>query len=157
MLKMDDLQVRIVQLEPMRLAAVLGFGIEPEGLAWNKMNTFVKANGFHKDGILHRYFGFNNPNPAPGSPAYGYEVWVTLDEDFIPSGEVKIIDFPGGMYAVTGCKGVESIFPTWQKLALWRENSSYSMANHQWLEEHIGPLESSPEELVLDLFLPVRK
>jgi DNA gyrase inhibitor GyrI len=152
---MSEMDVRIVRLEPVRVAAVLGFGASPEGLAWDKMNAWLKATRLLEDGQAHRFFGFNNPSPSAGSPNYGYEVWVTVDEHVQPEGEMTVKDFPGGLYAVTRCQGVDNISPTWQRFARWREESRYHMASHQWLEEHIGELEGGPEKLVLDLYLPI--
>jgi len=152
---MSEIDVRIVRLEPMRVAAVLGFGASPEGLAWDKMLAWLKETQLLEDGQPHRFFGFNNPSPSAGSPNYGYEVWVTVDEHVQAGGEVSLKDFQGGLYAVTHCKAVENIYPTWQKLARWGAESRYHMASHQWLEEHFGMLEVAPEELVLDLYLPI--
>ncbi|NNK92581.1 MAG: MerR family transcriptional regulator, partial [Acidimicrobiia bacterium] len=72
---MTEGDVRIVELEAMRVAAALGFGPEPESEAWGKLMTWARATN-HLDGT-QRYFGFNNPNPMPGSPNYGYEQWMT--------------------------------------------------------------------------------
>jgi AraC family transcriptional regulator len=152
---MSEMDVRIVRLEPMRVAAVLGFGESPENLAWDKMTTWLNATRLLDDGQSHRFFGFNNPSPSAGSPNYGYEVWVNVDETVQVEGEVTVKNFPGGLYAVTRCKGVETIFPTWQQLARWGEESRYHGANHQWLEEHISTLDGPLEELLLDLYLPI--
>ena len=152
---MSEMDVRIVRLEPIRVAAVLGFGASPEGLAWDKMTAWLKTSHLLEDGRTHRFFGFNNPSPSAGSPNYGYEVWVTVDAPVQPEGEMAVKDFPGGLYAVTRCKGVDNIFPTWQQFVRWREESRYHMASHQWLEEHFGALELPPEEFELDLYLPI--
>ena len=152
---MSEMEVRIVRLEPMQVAAVLGFGASPESLAWDKMSAWLKAAHLLEDGQPHRFFGFNNPSPSAGSPNYGYEIWATVGETIQPEGELTAKDFPGGLYAVTRCKGVESIFPTWQQFVRWREESPYHSANHQWLEEHFGALEGPLEELELDLYLPI--
>ena len=152
---MSEMQVRIVRLEPTRVAAVLGFGASPEALAWDKMSAWLKATHLLEDGQPHRFFGFNNPSPSAGSPNYGYEVWATVDETIQAEEEISVKDFPGGLYAVTRCKGVENIFPTWQQFVRWREESRYQGANYQWLEEHFGALGGPLEELVLDLYLPI--
>ena len=152
---MSEMDVRIVHLEPVRVAAVLGFGASPESLAWDKMSAWLKATRLLEDGQPHRFFGFNNPSPSAGSPNYGYEVWATVGEQVRPEGEITVKDFPGGLYAVTRCKGVETIYPTWQRFVRWREESRYHSANHQWLEEHFGALEGPPEDLLLDLYLPI--
>ena len=42
---MSDLDVKIIKLEPMRLASAHGFGKSPEGLAAGRMNAFLKKKG----------------------------------------------------------------------------------------------------------------
>ena len=153
----QKIDVRVVRLEPMRVACVNGYGDGPESIAFNKMRAYVKAAGLDTDGKQHRFFGYNNPNPSAGSPNYGYDVWVTVDPDAQPEEGVRMIDFPGGLYAVTSIRPVtgEEIPGAWQKLALWRENSRYRGSKHQWLEEHIGDIEKSFPDLTLDLYLPM--
>ena len=96
---MSDLDVRIVKLPPMRVACVNGFGEGPEGMAFDKMRAWAEAH--HLLGKPYRLFGYNNPDPSPGSPNYGYDVWITVDESVQADGDARIIDFPGGLYAVT--------------------------------------------------------
>src|SRR5512146_2425040 len=98
----------------------------------------MKKKGLDKDYDQRRFFGYNNPNPAPGSPNYGYDTWVTVDESIQPEEGVQIINFPGGRYAVTHVDNVESIEPTWKLLVGWMERSRYRHGRHQWLEEHLG-------------------
>ncbi len=153
---MSTIDVRIVRLEPQRVAVSYGFGSGPEPIAWEKMIAFVKAKGLDKDGRQHHYLGFNNPDPTPASPNYGYEQWVTVDPDVQPEGEIKIKEFAGGLYAVTRCQ-LKNIFQTWQQLAAWHEQSQYKPGHHQWLEEALQPPLDEPisEEMELDLYLPI--
>jgi DNA gyrase inhibitor GyrI len=153
--KMSELQVRIVELEPMRVASFYGFGPSPEDIAWGKLVTWAKPRGFLGDPQSHRIFGFNNPNPSPGSPNYGYEFWIVVGPDVEPEGDIAIKEFGGGMYAVAQSRGLEEIGPVWKSLVLWREDSKYGCGSHQWLEEHVGADEQSPEEITLDLHLPI--
>lgn len=153
---MSDLDVRIVKLEPQRVAMSYGFGSGPENIAWEKMIAFVKAKGLDKDGQAHRFFGFNNPNPSPGSPNYGYEQWITVGPIIEAEGDIKIKTFGGGLYAVTRCK-LSSITDAWMQLSAWREQSPYRNASHQWLEEAISdplarPIDGDSE---FDLYLPI--
>lgn len=155
---MDDLNVKIVNLPPMRVACVNGFGEGPEGMAFDKMKAWAEAHSLLEK--PHRLFGYNNPDPSPGSPNYGYDVWITVDETVQADGDARIIEFPGGLYAVTciEVKDPGSDIPgTWQKLVKWMESSKYRHGRHQWLEEHIGPLgEMGGEQpFTLDLFLPI--
>ena len=154
---MADLEVRIVRLPPLRVASVHGFGTEPETLAWKKLVDWAEPKGL-MDLTKHRVFGFNNPDPSPGSPNYGYEFWITVGPEVQASGEATIKDFPGGMYAVTRCEVKDpwqDIPGTWKKLMVWHEGSTYKMGRHQWLEEHLSSSDTSPQELTLDLYLPI--
>ena len=153
----EKLEVKIVRLEALRVACVNGFGSGPEEIAFNKIRAYIKEKGLDRDGLNHRYFGYNNPNPSAASPNYGYDVWVTVDESIQSEGEVRVFTFPGGLYAVSRIRPVtgEEIFPAWQKLVAWREMSKYRPAMHQWLEEHVGDINLSFPDLVLDLFMPI--
>ena len=153
---MSELDVKIVKLEPMRVICFNGFGEGPEGVALDKLFAWARAHG--KNG---RVFGYNNPNPAAGSPNYGYDAWMVVDENVQAEGDARMIDFPGGLYAVARCvvtKPWEDIPGTWKKLVHWREGSRYREASHQWLEEHIAPQgEAGGENFTLDLFLPIKE
>jgi DNA gyrase inhibitor GyrI len=150
---MSDLNVKIVKLEPLRVASVQGFGQGPEKQAWEKMGAFLEQQGLMTDLKTHRFFGFNNPEPTPASPNYGYEQWVTIGPDVLPQGDVRIKSFAGGLYAVTHCQ-LLVITDTWKKLIIWREGSGYKPASHQWLEECLTPF-ASDEEMELDIYLPI--
>lgn len=154
---MSELDVRIVKLEPMRVASALGFGTEPENQAWEAILDFAKAKGLNPESKQHRFFGFNNPNPSPGSENYGYEQWMTVGLDVEAEEPVKIKDVPGGLYAVTRFKGLENIGKTWQQLVHWFEDSVYKKPPNydRCLEELLSPPGSSQGEWVFDLYLPI--
>ena len=152
---MSKLDVRIVSLPAMRVACFNGYGEGPEGIALGK------ALGWATPGETRRFFGYNNPNPAPGSPNYGYDVWVTADDGVEIPAEARKINFPGGLYAVVECKVEkpwEDIPGTWQALSQWRENSKYQHATHQWLEEHVDPANAQGgDHFTLNLYLPIKE
>ena len=156
---MNELNVRIVKLEPMRVASAYGFGPSPEMVAWQNLVNWAKPKGFMDDPETHRIFGFNNPDPSSGSPNYGYEFWMEVGADVAQGGgtegEIRVQDFAGGLYAVTGCVGVATITATWRKLVEWVAESGYGNGRHQWLEQHLSPDGKSPEALQLDLFIPI--
>ncbi len=153
---MSELEVRIVELEPMRVAYALGFGPSPEPIAWDNILAYGKAKGLLEDLNQLRFFGFNNPNPSPGSPNYGYEQWMTVGDEFEAEGEVKIKEFSGGLYAVTRFKDLNKIGNVWKALVVWQEDSKYKHGNHQWLEEQRSPPDTpSFEDMVFDLYLPI--
>jgi len=155
---MKENEVRIITLEPMRLATFLGFGTEPEHQAFNAMLTWAKEHGLYGEGQTPRLFGFNNPDPSPGSPNYGYEVWLQVDDTVEIDSEAKEHRFSGGLYAVLRCDvkdPYQDIGATWKRLVNWREASQYQQAHHQWMEEHISPVNLDSPEFVLDLYLPI--
>jgi AraC family transcriptional regulator len=154
----DELRVRIVELPPLRVASAHAYGSSPEHSAWEKLIAWANPKGLLEDPQAHRIFGFNNPDPSPGSPNYGYEFWIVVGPEVVPEGEIKIVDFAGGRYAVARCEtrgDMEKIGETWQRLVVWREKSAHGPAYHQWLEEHLGYTDEADEELILDLHMPI--
>jgi effector-binding domain-containing protein len=151
---MEDLNVRIVTLEPMRMVSSYGFGKEPEDIAWKKMKAFIERNNMDESTIKST-FGFNNPDPSAGSPNYGYEIWLPVDHSIDPDEDLRIVDFSGGLYAVTTFKGLHKIGDVWHGLVKWMEGSKYKFAYHQCLEELTSGPELPPEEFVFNLYLPI--
>ncbi len=155
---MEGMEVRIVKLEPMRVAYATAFGAEPEMMAWNVLRGWAKEKGLLARPQEPRCFGFNNPDPTPGSPNYGYEVWMEVAQDQAVEPPVQVKQVEGGVYAVTRAVGVAAIYDTWQKLVAWVETSPYTPVwNRQCLEEHIRVFDVPLEELTLDLYMPVRE
>jgi DNA gyrase inhibitor GyrI len=156
---MSELEVRIVKLEPIRVASFHAFSATPEHDAIRKLIAWAQPKGMLNGTARQRIFGFNNPDPSPGSPNYGYEFWITVGPDVQPGEGLTIKEFPGGLYAVTRCEvkdPYKDIPGTWERLATWCEDSKYHMARHQWLEEHLAPYPIAvTEEFTLDLYLPI--
>ena len=152
---MSDLEVRIVTLEPMRVASSYGFGASPEGLAFEKIEAFAAANNLLQEGKLTHTYGFNHPDPSPGSPNYGYEVWLPVNDEVAAQDDIEIKMVPGGLYAVTRLIGLQHIGDLWKQLARWRESSKYKCGNHQWLEHLLSPADVPFEEYIFDLYLPI--
>jgi DNA gyrase inhibitor GyrI len=150
---MSELDVRIVTMDPMRVASAYGFGDSPEEQAWDKILAFAQAKGLDREEA--RFFGFNNPDPSPGSPNYGYEQWITIGPDVEAEGDIRIVDFAGGLYASTRLRGLSNIGQAWKQLVQWFEDSPYRKGPHQWLEELLTPPESPQEEWEFILYLPI--
>ena len=157
---MDKTEVRIVQLARTRVASAQAFGPSPEGEAWDKLCRWAEPRGILGDRKRWRVFGFNNPDPSPGSPNYGYEFWITIDGEMTGDGDVRIKEFGGGMYAVARCDvqgNAATVIPAaWQNLIRWRETSPYRMGSHQWLEEHLTGPDPAGAQWQMDLYMPIR-
>ena len=155
---MSELDVKIVEMPPMRVACAHGFGESPEPLAWEKILAFASAKGI--DIEKARFFGFNNPNPSAGSPNYGYEQWMTVGPEVEAEGDIDIKEIPGRRYAMTNFKGLENITRVWHELILWFEDSPYrtNKKPEHWfecLEELLTSPDVTPEEYVFNLYLPI--
>lgn len=152
---MSEIDVRIVDMGPMRVASVLGFGESPEPQSSQKMLAFMESKGLRFSDV--RWFGFNNPDPTPGSPNYGYETWITVGPEIEAEGEVVIKEIPTRRYAVTGFVGLENIGRVWQELVLWFEDSPYKKPPHwhECLENLLVHPDTPYDEYAFDLYLPI--
>ena len=137
---MSTQTMQIVKLPALRVASAWAFGPQPEPQAWQVLEEWAQKRGLLHEGA--RIFGFNNPNPAPGSPNYGYEFWLEIGADVTPGADdkVRVADFAGGLYAmievdVTGDLNV-TIPAAWRTLDSQVAESAYHAGTHQWLEQH---------------------
>jgi DNA gyrase inhibitor GyrI len=122
----------------MRVASARAFGPSPELDAWQKLEAWARPRGLFEPDVA-RIYGFNNPSPSAGSPNYGYEFWITVGPEVEPEGEIRIVEFSGGLYAVAPLAvedPARDIPPAWQRLNAWVHANGYREAPHQWLEEH---------------------
>lgn len=155
---MTDLNVRIVSLEPMTIAAFRAFGESPESAALEQLRAWAEPKGLLEAPDLHPVFGFNNPSPSPGKTEYGYEFWIALEPDQVQESGIQVKEFPGGLYAVTRCKfvGESSVPETWRALWEWVQSSEY-----RWRETHelekVTDLTAPQDEIELDLYLPIER
>ena len=163
---MGQLDVRIVDLPPVRVAVAHGSGEHPEGQAWRAIMAFAKSHGLVAELKSHRFFGFNNPEPSPDSPGYGYDQCMTIQTSPTAEDQVKIIDLSGGRYAVTRCRGAGNLGTVWKQLAAWQQRNHYDAGPCQCLEEVLNPeafvtTEGGPspddawDKVLFDLYLPL--
>jgi DNA gyrase inhibitor GyrI len=154
---MSELVVRIEALPPMRVISAYGFGAQPEDIAAEKMEAFLRKKGLLEAyGSTIPHYGFNNPSPSSGSPNYGYEIWVVVPPEVAPEDDLREVQFAGGLYAVTRFEGLDHIGQVWGELVAWRENSPYRHGHHQWLEHLLNPLESDTDKYIFELYLPIK-
>jgi len=148
------LEVKIVELEPMRVASFRAISESPEHEAAIMLASWVQGKRIMDDLETHPRFGFNNPSPTKGNKEYGYEFWIKVGDDFEEEGTV-IKDIPGGRYAVTLSESLSIIGERWKQLVQWVNENGYELRDAQWLEKtHI--IGASEEELVLDLYLAIK-
>lgn len=149
----DD--IRIIELKPLKVAYYRAQSATPENEAWNVMNQWVENLGLEELATT-RFFGFNNPNPTPGQPEYGYEVWVTIPDNVKVPEPVKTKDFKGGLYGVTCCQ-LYNIGEKWKRLVEWVKESEYDFGDSQCLEETISPDKNVNENTQFDLYCSIKR
>jgi DNA gyrase inhibitor GyrI len=152
---MNNNKVQICKLGAMRVASSHGFGASPEEQAHKKLLKYVQGRKLQVGPGGLRWFGFNNPDPTPASPNYGYEYWVEVGADVSGEGEIEIKEVPGGTYAVLHCESLAVIGERWQQLVQWVEASPYQIAPGHCLEEHLAAIDAPLEDYRFDLYLPV--
>ena len=154
---MVQLKVDIVDLPAMRVASALGFGKEPEMQAAEMIQSFAKKACIDQRGKGNETYGFNNPNPSPGSENYGYEIWLPVDPSVEAIEPIQIKQFPGGRYATTRFTGLSNIGRVWKELVAWVEDSPYAFGPNccQCLEKALSPFEPNVEKWIFELYLAV--
>jgi DNA gyrase inhibitor GyrI len=143
--------VRIVRLEPMNVAAVRAVGETPEIDAWRKLRSWAEPQGLLE---RHPVFGFSNPGPAPDRDDYGYEYWLPVDRPVPSDTGVELKHFDGGLYAVTTTR-LTDVSGSWNDLWDWARQHGYQCRRTHELEEIRNPL-SMDAGLEVDLYLPIQ-
>ncbi len=149
------MEVRIVRLEPMRVACVNAFGATPEADAWKVLLGWAKGKGLLAEGRSYRLFGHDS-TPTGEKGLHSYNAWITIgpDTQCLPGEHVQVKEFASGLYAVTRCY-LADIVDTWTKLREWVLNSPYKTGHHQWLEEHLTLPQAPWQDVLLDLYYPL--
>lgn len=163
---MSDLEVRIVRLEPMRVVSFHTISKSPEVDAWEIMSKWAKPKGLLDDPENHPLFGFNNPNPSKGKKEYGYEYWIKVNPLFETEDDIEVIDYKGGLFAVTKCDlraelkseffKNEGYLESWRKLCNWIKSSKYDFGNSPCFEHHLDP-RINPDQWIFDLYYPIKE
>lgn len=150
-----ELDVKIVTLEPMRVASFRAVSESPEHEAAEMLLGWATGKGYLNDLENHPVYGFNNPNPSKERKEYGYEFWIKVDEEYKEEG-INLKDVAGGRYAVTTCRDLGEIGELWMKLDSWVQENGYEYRKEAECLEKTHNLGASDDQLVLDLYAPIR-
>ena len=168
--KLTDRDVRIVYLPPSDVATYQFEGDEPEAHVGEVIDTFVREANLTNIKPDVRHFGFNAPTPDDGATHHGYEMWVTIPDDFdVPAPLVKK-RFEGGLYAAHMIPF--GAFEEWGWLMEWAMSNNKYEYRGDWnpanqfgcLEEHLNyanrvhlPDSGGITGLQLDLLVPIKE
>ena len=154
--------VRIVLLPPCTVASYQFAGDDPEETVGEVMDMFIRSSKLYEIKPDARMFGFNNPEPQPGSDYHGYEDWITIPDDMEVASPIVKKHYDGGLYAAYTINFPD--FYEWNFLKEWVKNSEKYQEDHRdYLEEHLNWVYSShmgwPENGIdgkIDLLLPIK-
>ena len=155
-----DIKV-LKKLEPFKVAYYRTYSKTPENDAFKVLTEWANRTGLIKEETKYRVFGFDTPDSKHGDEVYGFEVWMTVEDDLIIDDEkVKCKTFDGGMYAVTSTT-IADIVGTWDRFREWLKISKYGLGTHQYLEEHLPFYEWDKDvpqgEHKVDLYMPIKE
>ncbi len=155
------MDVKIVELKPTCVVSFHAMSESPEEDVIKKLTDWAEPKGYLKTPRKHKILGFDTPIPKEGDKIRGYEIWMTIDKKERVGGDIKMKDFPGGLYAATTLKNIsdpwKQIPSGWKKLGEWVKENGYECGEHQCLEEHLPPSESLPGTFSLILYHPIMK
>jgi len=169
MSKLTDKDIRIIHLPPSEVAAYQFEGDEPEQHVGQVIDKFVLDNNLTQIKPDLRRYGFNSPNPDESDPtgAHGYEIWVTIPDNFNVPTPLTKKHFKGGVYAAHMIPF--GAFEEWGWLMEWVMNNKKYEYNgngsnkNQWdcLEEELNYINrvKSPNANIfqLDLLVPIKE
>ena len=153
----EHLRVHFERLTPMRVVSFHAYSKSPERDASLKMNEWARANGILINKETHPTFGFDNPSPTRGKEEYGYEFWLKIDDDFETDDDIKIIDIPERLYAVTTSWRLADVGRDWKNLDRWLKEHDYEIIKNIPCLERAHLINVSEDELVLDLLVPLKE
>jgi hypothetical protein len=107
-------EVRLVRLPGLIVASYAAVSDTPEDDCWEKVIGLIKKYELdQKPGFRHFGYGFNN-----NKGQYGYEMWVTVPEDFVVPEPFVRKEFPGGLFAALPAN-LSVIGERWDQLQDW--------------------------------------
>jgi len=148
-----DIKV-LKKVEPIKVAYYRYYGKNPEYNAFKVLLQWAEKNKLTAGDNKYRLFGYDTPDCEPGLDEYGYEVCITIDDNFnVEDDMVKSKELEGGLYAVTTVQ-VNDIAKAWQRFKTWVKLSKYDFGSHQWLEEHLDGINENFDYTV-DIYMPI--
>ncbi|MFX1504294.1 MAG: hypothetical protein ACFFDH_25260 [Promethearchaeota archaeon] len=176
--------VKTVKLPEMRVISFHSWGDfigDPEIKTLQKLGDWLRKSSLSIDPLKHRIFGFDNPVPqvnengeqyASKEKPYGYEVWITIPEDYKVEEAIKIKSVKAGLYAVISVN-LMNIGIGWKSLFVWIKSNDKFDFHPKWkgltkyydkdiiehgiigLEHHINYPENDVEKMLLDIYAPI--
>ena len=152
------MDVTIKPMAPMRVAFMRHVG--PYSTVGETWDRFLPVLG--KDGRLDgecMILGICHDDPEVTPPErIRYDACVTVDESFMPDGEIGVQVIPGGDYAMTTHFGpYEKVGETYARLfGQWLPRSGRELRGTPCFEVYLNdPHSTEPEDLLTDIYVPL--
>ncbi len=154
----EKMDVKFEVIEPIRVAYVHHVGpYSACGSAWEKLGAWLGKEGLLGGGARHIGLCYDDPEVTPPE-RIRYDACVTVDEDFVPKGEVGVQTIDGGEYAVTTHFGpYERFGETYARFfGQWLPQSGRELRSAPCLEIYLNdPEGTDPDDLITDIYAPL--
>ncbi len=152
------MKVDIQQLKPIRVAFMRHVGpYSAVGETWDKFLPFLGKEGLISGNSL--FIGICHDDPEVTPPdKIRYDACVSVDADFVPTGDIGVQVIAGGDYARTTHFGPYSrLGQTYsQLLGQWLPRSGRELRTSPCFEIYLNdPQSTDPEDLITDIYAPL--
>jgi len=154
-----SMKVKIEYKEPIRVAFMRHVGPYDEvGATWDKLLPRLGKEGLLGGDALILGICHDDPEVTPPEKIR-YDACVTVDERFVPEGEIGVQVIPGGEYAVTTHFGpYQKLGDTYTRLlGQWLPRSGRELRSTPCFEVYLNdPQSTEPEDLLTDIYAPLQ-
>ncbi len=155
----QHMNVTIKTIAPMRVAFMRHVGPYNEvGATWDKLLTWLG-----KDGVIggeNSFIGVSHDDPEVTPPEkLRYDACVSVDDAFVPTGEIGVQTIAGGEYAMTTHFGpYNKLGETYAKLfGQWLPRSGRKVRSTPCFEIYLNdPQSTDPKDLLTDIYVPLQ-
>lgn len=153
----SKMEVHVVELEPMRLAAISHRGsYQSIGEAFGLLNGWQESSGYRHGPLVAVYY--DDPHQVPEQELRS-EAGVVIHGDVAVEGEgVHEVKIPGGRYAMASYRGDYSgLAKAWEEFYLQGTlPAGLKTKPDACFERYINtPMDSAPEDLITELYAPL--
>ena len=152
------MEVRFETRKPVRVAFVRHIGPYQEcGVAWETLCKFAAGQGLFSPDTLRIGIGHDSPEITPADQLR-YDACLTVDDQFQPTGEIRIQELPGGEYAVIAHRGPYAGLPDAYRWIFreWLPASRRQLRSGPCFEIYVNdPTTTPPEDLITEIYIPL--
>jgi AraC family transcriptional regulator len=152
------MNVRILQREPVRVAFMRHLGPYSEvGATWDRFLPLLGKEGLLGGGALLIGLCHDDPEVTPRD-RIRYDACVSVDESFVPEGDIGVQVIPGGDYAMATHFGpYDRLGESYTRLlGQWLPRSGRELRSSPCFEVYLNdPQTTDPEDLITDIYAPL--